>query len=234
MQRLSILQRSPLATLAGVALASAVIRFVVALQVRTPLYYPDEYLYGAISRSFAHGTFGKVRGARLPLREMASYLPSLLTSPFWLAHDVAVSYRLSQALASIAFASAAFAAYALARRVGIDGRGACIVGILTLLVPSGAFTATLLTEPYAYPLFLLAMLAAVRAIASPSIARVSVVGLLAVGLCATAGLQFLLFVPACLVAYVSCLALARNHETHGSGRAPWRWLLRRIPQLATA
>ena len=42
MQRLSILQRSPLATLAGVAFASAAIRFVVALQVRTPLYYPDE------------------------------------------------------------------------------------------------------------------------------------------------------------------------------------------------
>jgi hypothetical protein len=201
-QRLSILQRSPLATLAGVALASAAIRFAVALQVRTPLYYPDEYLYGAISRSFAHGMFGKVRGARLPLREMASYLAPLLTSPFWLAHDVAVAYRLSQALASIVFASSAFASYALARRVGIDGRGACIVGILTLLIPSGAFTATLLTEPYAYPLFLLAMLAAVDAIASPSLLRVLIVGALAAGLCAAAGFQFLLFAPGCLVAYV--------------------------------
>ena len=133
---------------------------------------------------------------------MASYLAPLLTSPFWLAHDVAVAYRLSQALASIAFASSAFAAYALARRVGIDARGACIVGILTLLVPSGAFTATLLTEPYAYPLFLLAVLAAVDAIASPSLLRLVAVGVLAVGLCTAAGFQFLLFAPACLVAYV--------------------------------
>jgi hypothetical protein len=201
-QRLSILRRAPLATLAGLAVASAAIRFVVALQVRSPLYYPDEYLYAAISRSFAHGTLGRVRGARVPLGTTVSYLVPLLTSPVWLIHDVATAYRLSQALASIAFACSALAAYALARRVGIDPTGSCVVAALTLLIPSGAFTATLLAEPYAYPLFLVAMVAAVEAIAAPSLLRVSAAGLLAAGLCAVAGLQFLLFAPACFAAYI--------------------------------
>ncbi len=210
MQRFSILRRVPLATLAGFAVASAAVRFVVALQIRSPLYYPDEYLYASISRSLAHGGFGRVRGARVPLGQTVSYLAPLLSSPVWLVHDVAVAYRLSQALAGIAFASSALVAYALARRVGIDPAGACVVGVLTLLVPSGAFTTTLLAEPYAYPVFLLGVLAAVDAIAAPSLRRVAAVGVLAVGLCAIAGLQFLLFTPACLVAFILASSSVRS------------------------
>jgi hypothetical protein len=208
--RLSILRRAPLATLAGVAAASAAIRFVVALQVRTPLYYPDEYLYAAISRSIAHGTFGRVRGVRVPLSTTVSYVAPLLTSPVWLIQDVAIAYRLSQALASIAFASSAFAAYALARRVGINSSGACVVGVLALLIPAGAFTATLLSEPYAYPFFLVAVLVAVEAIATPTLLRFFATGAFAVGLCAVGGFQFLVFPAAFFAAYVVCSSGLRS------------------------
>jgi hypothetical protein len=36
---------SPLALVALLAAASAVIRFAVALRVQTPVYYPDEFIH---------------------------------------------------------------------------------------------------------------------------------------------------------------------------------------------
>jgi hypothetical protein len=200
--RYSILSRAPLVTLGGIAVASAVLRFVVALQVRTPLYYPDEYLYGAISRSIAQGSLGRIRGARVPFGTTVSYVAPLLTSPTWLVHDVAVSYRLSQLIASMAFASSALLAYALARRLGIDRHLACVAAGLTVLVPAGAFTMTLLAEPFAYPALLLAVLIAVDVLAEPTALGALGVVVVSVALCVIAGLQFLLFPVAVVAAYI--------------------------------
>jgi hypothetical protein len=187
---------------AAIAVLSALVRFGVALCVHTPIFYPDEYLYTALSRAIADGRFAEIRGGHIPLRATTAYLGPVLWAPMWLLAGVGVAYRLCQALGSVAFATAAFPAYALARRIGITGRGAASAALLTVAVPSGIFTSMLLSEPYAYPLFLLAVLAWVEAISAPTVARQIGAVLLGLGLSAAGGLQFLYFVPACLAAYL--------------------------------
>src|SRR5215218_8846847 len=113
----------PLVAVGALAAAAAALRFVVAVQVRTPLFYPDEYIHTAL------------------------------------------------ALGCIAFASAALPAYALARRIGASTDGAVIAALLALVIPGGAFTVSLLAEPYAYPLLLLAVLVALDTIAAPTVWR---------------------------------------------------------------
>jgi hypothetical protein len=176
-------------------------RFGIALLLRTPLIYPDEYLYAALSRSLGHGRFDELRGGHFSLRTTA-YLGPLLMAPAWLLTGVGVAYRLCQALGSMAFAAAVFPAYALARRLGITTRGSIAAAALAVAVPSGVFTTMLLSEPYTYPLFLLAVLAAVEAIAAPTVMRQVGAILLGLGLCVAGGLQFLYFVPACIAAFL--------------------------------
>ena len=49
--------------LAGIVAASFAVRFVMALGHSTPLYFPDEYIYSAISRSLAEHGRPLIRGA---------------------------------------------------------------------------------------------------------------------------------------------------------------------------
>jgi hypothetical protein len=181
--------------LAGIALAGAAIRFAAALQVPAPLYFPDTYIYSSLARSIAATGLPRIRGA------FVSFVPVLvpyLTAPVWLIRNVDVAWRVGQAEACVAFSLAAFPAYALARRVGLSERGGVVVAVFTLLVPDGAFTSTLLTEPYAYPAFLLVVLLGVEAIAAPSPRRQAVFLVGAAALCLVR-LQFAVVFPAYLV-----------------------------------
>jgi hypothetical protein len=192
---------SPLALVVAIALVSAVVRFAVALRVRTPIFYPDEYLYTALSRALGDGRFAEIRGGHVSLRTTA-YLGPILMAPAWLLAGAGVAYRVCQAIGSIAFAASVFPAYGLARRLGISARGAVATALLAVVVPSGFYTSTLLSESYAYPIFLLAVFAAVEAIATPRVMfRLSAL-VLGLGLCVAGGLQFLYFVPVCIAAYL--------------------------------
>lgn len=202
----------PLVWVAIAAVVSAAIRFVIALQVRAPVFYPDEYLTTDIARGIASGNLGSIRGGSLgTYTTYTSYFVPLVQSPLWLIENIDLSVRLSQGLGALAFAAAAFPAYALGRRVGISERGALAVALLALVLPAGAFTATLLAEPYAYPLFLLAVLVVVDAIARPSTARHAAAAACWIGLCFVGGLQFLYFGPAYAIAWmVSAWPSRRN------------------------
>jgi hypothetical protein len=177
-------------------------RFAVAATVPTPIIYPDEYLYEALSQSLANGHFAFIRGGHVSFRSTTAYLAPALMAPMWLVAGVSVVYRLSQALGALAFATAVFPAYGLARRLGCSGRGSVAVAALAVAVPSGVFTSMLLSEAYAYPLFLLSVLVAVEALATPSLIRLAGTLVLGFGLCIAGGLQFLYFVPAFVAAFL--------------------------------
>jgi hypothetical protein len=195
------LRPSPLAWVAIAAAASVVVRLAVALQVRAPVFYPDEYLSTDIARGIAEGNLGAVRGGSLTTTYTSYFVP-LVQAPFWLLENIGLSVRLSQALGAIAFAAAAFPAYALGRRLGITERGSLVVAVLALVVPAGAFTATLLAEPYAYPLFLVTVLVGIEAIAKPTPMRHLAMFAAFLGLCFVGGLQFLYVGPAYVAAWV--------------------------------
>jgi hypothetical protein len=191
-RRLRDVRLPPLAWVALIAAVTGLLRLAVALRVQTLLYYPDEYVTAALSRAIGDGDFGQIRGGTLQASFTAYFVP-LLHAPLWLIDDVAVAYRLAQAAGVVAFSAAAFPAYALARRLGISANGGIVAALLALLLPAGGFTATLLGEPYAYPLFLTAALVAVEAIAHPTVARhLAAIGLSGL-LCLVGGLQFAFF-----------------------------------------
>jgi hypothetical protein len=189
-------------TLVALGVASFAVRFAVALDVRGPLYFRDEYLYTALARAIGHGSL-LVRAEHISRGVTISYFAPLVTAPIWRLHNVDISYRLAQATGTLAFASSGPAAYTLARRVNIGAMGGLFVAAITLLVPSGIFTATLLSEPYAYTAFLLGMVLAVPAVATPSFRRSVVMFTVAVALCLIAGLQFAFFGPACVLATIA-------------------------------
>jgi len=173
--------------LAAIAVAAiGVARLFAAFKLRGPVLMPDEYFYTAISRSVADGGWPTVRGGHL---DFIPVLAPILTSPAWLIHDVTTAYRVAQLEGVIAMTLAAVPAHALSRRVGLSLPSAAIVAIFAVLVPDLAFGGLLLSEPFAYPLFLTALLFAVRALESPTPRRQAVF-LAVTGLLCLTRLQF--------------------------------------------
>lgn len=152
-------------SLALLVVAGASVRTLLGLSRRTLVYFPDEYLYSTLGRSVAATGLPHVRGG-------AANLPTLLApylmAPPWLIHDPQIAYRAALGWASLWFSLAAIPAWALARRVGASSRGALLVAVTAILLPEGVFTTMVLSEPFAYPLFLLTALLAVRTLAEPT------------------------------------------------------------------
>ena len=136
-----------------------------------------------------------------------SYFGPTVTAPLWLLHNVDLSYRLAQGVGSIAFASSAFPAYFLARKVGITVRGALLATVLALLAPAGAFTSTLLSEPYSYSAGADCCARRVYALTRPTALRIAGLVALGVGLVFVGGLQLAVFLPACVGTYLLALPL---------------------------
>ena len=102
--------------LPAIVLTSFALRLAAAFTHATPLYFPDEYIYGALGRSLA-------ASGRLAIRGSSAHFPALLepllTAPFWLFGDPLVAYRLTQGLNAFAMSVAAVPVYLLARRLGL-------------------------------------------------------------------------------------------------------------------
>ncbi|MDQ2983372.1 MAG: glycosyltransferase family 39 protein [Actinomycetota bacterium] len=148
-----------------VVAASFLVRFAAALGHATPLYFPDEYIYGTLARSLAeHG--------RPLIRGHAAHFPALLqpilAAPFWLFHDPELAYRLTQAENALAMSLAAVPVYLLARRLELGHWVALVAGVLAVASPDLFFASFVLADPLAYPLALGAIYAAVCALSRPS------------------------------------------------------------------
>lgn len=179
---------------------AVVVSLTVALALRlllvwrraTPEYFPDEYLYSALGRSFSqlHTT---IRGgpAHFP-----AVLQPLLTAPAWRVGDVATGYRLVQAIESVFFTLAAVPVYVLARRLLALPRWiAAYVAAIALLVPDGVYSGFMLADPIAYPIAMAAVVAAVVALARPC-RRTQLVFLVLAALASAARIQFVVL-PLC-------------------------------------
>ena len=172
-----------LAALIGISFA---VRLGLGWLRATPNYFSDEYLYAELARSFVETGRPAVRGIDVTFPAL---LQPILTAPAWLADDVWVSYRLTQALGALAMSLVAVPVFLLGRRLGLGRPLALAAAGLSLAVPDLLFASWVMAEPFAYPLFVAAMLAGTAVLAEPSRRRALVfVGLVA--LCAFARIQF--------------------------------------------
>src|SRR5205807_1008695 len=134
-------------------------RLIAAIGRPAPYYLPDEYIYPSLARSFAEHGRPLIRGA-------GAHFPALLdpvvTAPVWLfTNDTVTAFRLTQGVHAVLFSLAAIPAYLLCRRLGLSLWIAVAVAALTVAVPDGVYSSTMLAEPVAYPLVLAAIYAGV-------------------------------------------------------------------------
>jgi hypothetical protein len=197
--------------LAGIVAASFVLRFVASLWHTTPLYFPDEYIYSQIARSLAESGRPLIRGDSAHFPAM---LEPLLAAPFWLTHDPAVAYRLTQAENALAMSLAAIPVYLLMRRLGGSAGAALAAAALTVASPDLFFSAFVLADAIAYPLVLGAVYLGVCTLSKPT--RANQLAFAALALLATfARIQYV-FLPVVFV--VAALVVERGSVRGVSSR----------------
>jgi hypothetical protein len=174
---------------------STLVRVLVAFRRETPMYFPDEYMYSELGRSLATTGHPLVRGAHA---EFPALLQPLVTAPAWLLDDVGTAYHVIQVMNALAMSLAAVPVYLLARRVGVGVRLAVAAAVLAVALPDLLYAGWMISEPYAYPLAVLAAYAAVRALERPT-PRTQLAFLGASGLASFARVQFLIL-PLCFAA----------------------------------
>jgi hypothetical protein len=182
---------------------SVAVRLALAWRHPTPNYFPDEYLYAALSRGL-----GSVRG------EWAGFpalLQPLLTAPLWHLGSIETGYRAVQAFNAVAMSLAAVPVWLLARRLGVTRGLALGCAALAVALPDLMYASWIVAEPVTYPLVLGAAAAIVFAVERPTRRAQA----LALVLCALAALARIQFVVLPLVYVVATLA-------HDGRRAPRR------------
>jgi hypothetical protein len=167
---------------------------------------------------------------------VSSQLYPLLIAPFYGFLSGPGAVTASHALNALLMASAAWPGYLLGRAVTGSRAGACVVAVLTVLVPWMVFTTALLTENVAYPVFLWAVLAIYRSLASPSDKR-GLVAVLSVALAFFARTQFFvlaLLVPLALVLHELGYAAATRPKDRLVAASAFRSAVSRQRLLASA
>ena len=151
--------------LGGLVVMSVVVRTWAAWLRATPNYFPDEGIYAALSRSIAHGQLPAVRGH---VAHFPALLQPILTAPAWWFGSLETGYRVTQVIQSVAISTAALAVWWAARRLGV-GRGyAFAAAALAVAVPDVGYSGWMLSESFAYPLFVAAIAAGSVALARPT------------------------------------------------------------------
>jgi hypothetical protein len=209
-------------SLVGIVLGSTGVRILAAIQTSAPWILPDELVYSHLARSFAATGHFAVRGEAFPPWSFGPLYP-ILIAPIFAVSSMATAYAAVKLVNCVLFSLAAVPAYFLARKV-MGKRLALIVAALTVFVPSAVYTSKIMTESLAYPLFLTAVLAIVRALEVRSWRR-EVAAILMIALAALARGQLIVLFPAFLATLV---IVASGDERDAAGRLGLHGVVARV------
>jgi hypothetical protein len=144
---------------------SAVARSLLGFARATPTYFPDEYMYSALSRSIAGSGRPLVRGGSA---HFTALLEPVVTAPFWLLHDTRLAYHLIQVLSVTVMSLIAVPVYLICVGVGLRKGTALLAAALALCGPAFMYATWIVSEPFAYPLAASAIVAAAFALGTGS------------------------------------------------------------------
>ena len=198
----TLLHVAPAYWLGGIVATSFIVRALAGLLRATPFYFPDEYIYAELGRSFAEHGRPLIRGtgAHFP-----AILQPLLTAPAWLVGDVEVSFHVIQVINALAMSLAALPVYWLARRLGLRSGVALVLAALTLAVPDLLYSSWVMASAYSYPATLAAVAAGTAALAAPT-RRNQLAFICFAGLATLARVQFVVL-PVCFVLATAIVGL---------------------------
>jgi hypothetical protein len=208
--------RAVAAWLVGIALLSIALRLCVAWRISAPWTFPDELVYSEFARSFAATGDFAVRGHGWSAWTFGPLYPILIAPVYGLVRSLPDAYLIVKAINCVLFSSAVAPAYLLARRI-LERRTAVVLSALAVLLPSGIYTAKVMTESLAYPLFLWATVAIVAVLEHPSKRR-EALALAAMLLAALSRGQFIVLLPAFVCSVVLLAALSRRDAFRRDGK----------------
>jgi Dolichyl-phosphate-mannose-protein mannosyltransferase len=196
--------------LVGLAAVSTLLRAVLVGWVHGPRVFMDELGYERMAQSFAHtghfSLFGKSGLAYSPL------YPIVLSPIYALTSSLHTAYELAKVENALLISLSVFPIYAIARFVLPRGRSIGVAA-LSLIAPLLLYSSFEMSESIAYPLFLVAIWAMLRAIRDPSL-RNDALLLAAIALASAARLQQVALIPAALTA-ILLVALLRRDPPRG-------------------
>jgi len=189
-------------------IASSIARVVVAHWHTGPRYFPDEYIYAALSRSLAHGHFA----VRDHTSTFYAILQPLVAAPLWRFFPAETAYRLVQAENALAASLVVIPVWLLGRRLGIGRGTAYLVCAFAVAAPTLTMIPVTISDFVAYPLVLGGVAAAVHSLDEPTRKRQAL--FLALAFLATlARIQYGALVPAYLIGAIALdrRAAVRRH-----------------------
>ncbi len=191
----SLVVRMPVA-LGATVLVSTIANTAIAWQRATPRYLPDEFLYGQLARSLAHGDGISVLGE--PIR-FTSLVEPLATAVFWLPDDPAFALRATQAFHALAMSLAVVPVWLIARRLRLRPALAWFAVAATVLSPDLLYVGYTTADALGLTLALAAVAAGLSAIARPRVSA-QLVFLALVGIAAGTRIQYAAVLPAIVAA----------------------------------
>jgi hypothetical protein len=186
--------------LAGLLLLAMGALVALASRVRDWAVMTDEMQYAKLATNIGRtlSPWPTLRGVHVSIY---SQLYPVLLSPLYGLLSPTAAFRATHVLNAFLFASAAVPAYLLSRETRLTRQWSGVVALLSIVVPWNTLAAFVLTESAAYPLFLWAVLASLRAVAVPSPGR-DALALAVIAAAVLARTQFLALGVAFVVAAV--------------------------------
>jgi hypothetical protein len=197
---------------------STIVRAILGRDLVAPFIMVDEIIWSEVARGIADAGEPLLRGEPDP---GYSIVYPLLISPVYALTDGLVdAYAGVKTLNALLMSLAAVPAFFLARRVVRD-RLALLAALMTIAIPSMAYTGTVMTENAFYPLFLVVALVLVLVLERPT-------PLLVVTLLALVGLAFATRVQTVAIAAAVLLAplvlAVFEGRAFGATISRFRWL----------
>ena len=199
--------RVDLLILLGVWLLVSAAYYLLARGYVTPRHQQDEFLYWALSKSFAAGDGFSWRGVGVPLR---SFLyPVSIAPAFELASSVQGQLNAVHAINSLMISATLFPAFLMAR-LFVDRSAAYVAAAFAILVPAMNYAGLIGTETLAYPTCTAAFAAILLACAVPR-ARNTLLAVAMIGLAVVTRTQFVVLMPI-FFATIILVALLRGRD----------------------
>ena len=206
------------AWLAAIVAGSTIVRAILARDLVAPFIMVDEIIWSEVARGIADAGEPLLRDQPDPGYSLV--YPLLISPAYALFESMPDAYAGVKTVNALLMSLAAVPAFFLARRVVRDGL-ALLAALMSVAIPSMAYTGTVMTENAFYPLFLLAVLLLVVVLERPTPARVAAL-LLLVGLAYATRVQAVALVPAILLAPLVLAAFERS--SFRATLAKFRWL----------
>jgi hypothetical protein len=206
------------AWLTGIVVASAALRALLATQLVAPFIMVDELIWSELARGIADAGEPLLRDQPNP---GYSVVYPLLISPAYLLFDsLPAAYAAVKTMNAVLMSLAAVPAFFVARRV-LGRSYALLAAVLTVAVPSLAYTGTVMTENAFYPLFLVVILVLLVTLERPTPLWVVLLLVLA-GLAYATRVQAVALGPAILLAPLLLAVFERRGLRETVSR--FRWL----------